>query len=92
MTAIVNPDKTKWLDNLATRTNWDREILESLVGDGVTLVNAGILKTNFPASFVNGEIILQIKNCLSTINRIGLNTSLIQSAMPLISTTLFLMQ
>ncbi|MBO9700909.1 MAG: hypothetical protein J7604_11920 [Sporocytophaga sp.] len=78
--SISNPDKTKWLDDLCARTNWDRITLEALVGNGSTTTNAGILRTNFPAGFVNGDLILQIKNCLTTINRIGLNTALIQSA------------
>jgi hypothetical protein len=78
--AIASPDKTKWLDNLITRTNWDRKTIEALAGDGVNLTNAGILKTNFPADFVNGDLILQIKNCLNTITRIGLSTKLIQDA------------
>lgn len=63
--AIVTPNKTNWLDDLEARTTWDRNTLEVLVGDGATLVNAGLLQTNFPANFVNGDIILKLKIVLT---------------------------
>ena len=78
--AIVTPNKTNWLDDLEARTTWDRNTLEVLVGDGATLVNAGLLQTNFPAHFVNGDIILKLKNCFNAISKVGLSTELIQGA------------
>lgn len=78
--AITNPDKTAWLDALLLRTNWDRPTIEALVGNGGTDANAGILSKSFPADFVNGNVILQVKECLAILNRIGLSTSLSQQA------------
>ncbi len=77
--AINTPDKTKWIDGLVARTLWDRHTIEELVGNGHDN-KPGILNVSFPAGFVNGDIILQIKKCMSMVNKIGLDVSMIHDA------------
>jgi hypothetical protein len=69
--------KDLWLGDLARRSNWDRPTLEALAGGSNALNAAGMLKTNFPDHFCNGDLLLQLKNCLNTGNKVGLNISLI---------------
>jgi hypothetical protein len=77
---LTSDDKDAWLEDLCTRTNWDRTKLESLVGDRSTTTDAGLLKTKFPDDFVNGDLILRVKACMSALKKIGLNPALINSA------------
>ncbi|MCW3071977.1 MAG: hypothetical protein JWO44_1867 [Bacteroidetes bacterium] len=78
--SVTSTDKTKWLDDLVARSNWDRTALEALIGKGTVTSASGILEASFPADFMNGNIILQLKECLATLAKIGLSTSLIGKA------------
>jgi len=76
---LVN-DKQEWIDQVSTRTQWDKPTLEALVGDKNNNNNAGSLKKTFPADFHNGEIILQLKNCIDTLNNLGIKPDIIDFA------------
>ncbi|MEI6899496.1 MAG: neuraminidase-like domain-containing protein, partial [Bacteroidota bacterium] len=78
--AVSGSDKYKWITDLVTRTNWDKAAVIDIVGPVAQNLNAGILNTSFPDDFRNGNLILQIKRCLSLIDNVGLSTSLIKEA------------
>lgn len=78
--AIDSPDKSLWLTDLVARTNWDKDIITAFIGVESDSTDTGLLNKNFPTDFSNGETILRIKDCLATLSRIGLSTSLIQDA------------
>ncbi|WP_372950608.1 neuraminidase-like domain-containing protein [Mariniphaga sp.] len=78
--AIGSNNKGSWLEDLCTRTNWDRTTLEALVGNSSTTSNSGLLKTEFPGDFVNGDLILQVKGCIVALKKIGLSSNLLEDA------------
>ncbi|MEP6747444.1 MAG: neuraminidase-like domain-containing protein [Bacteroidota bacterium] len=72
--------KNLWLTDIVTRTNWDRGNLEMLAGNAATLSSGGILKTNFPPDFRNGDLLLHISQGLKVLNKIGLHAEWITAA------------
>jgi hypothetical protein len=63
--------KEQWLNRLEERTHWGSNIQE-LLGLKSQLSGGGILKTNFPADYKNGSLLLKVKECLNLLRRLGL--------------------
>ncbi|MCB9351094.1 MAG: hypothetical protein H6573_26855 [Lewinellaceae bacterium] len=70
-------DKKGWLDNLARLSNWEAETLETLIGNDTVLTSGGMLKTQFPDDFRNGDLILRIKKSMDALHTAGLNATAI---------------
>ncbi len=72
--------KNLWLADIATRSNWDRTDVETLVGNATTIANGGMLQTNFPSDFRNGDLLLKVNQALKVLGKIGLHTEWITLA------------
>ncbi|MBS1598319.1 MAG: hypothetical protein JST75_08835 [Bacteroidetes bacterium] len=77
--APVAADKQAWIDAINQRTNWGADLIQALTGTS-TLTDLGLLKYKFPQDFCNGGIILELKKCVNTVNKIGLKIDVIASA------------
>ncbi|HRD80182.1 MAG TPA: neuraminidase-like domain-containing protein [Saprospiraceae bacterium] len=69
--ALINPSRKQWIECLAQMTGWELAVIQALVGTD----NAGILKTEFPTDFCNGNLILRLKKATDLVHTTGLSTA-----------------
>jgi len=73
----VPPSKEQWTLNLIRLSNWEIATVEGLIGKFNNPSDTGILKTQFPADYRNGDLILRIKKALDGLRITGLGTAAI---------------
>ena len=76
--AITKPDLGEWINEVSAATMREQKIIKELVsGDGSRIPGGGVLGKSFPRDFLNGNLILQLNKCFSTLKRSGLSLSLV---------------